>query len=1101
MNWSSRKPAIITVPPITFHSETHEVYEGTNLEDLLQFIYREFTYNIGEYQRNGSGWVVKDLLQLDTTVLEFDPLRASGNAVLPKKVRDKKACINVKSTDKRCFLWNIIAGIHPTSDKHVYRVSNYKEHEDKFDVNGLEFPMPLNKIPKFEEMNNVSVSVYGYDDEKETVFPLRVSRKVSTSEGKSLDDAQLRCSRHVDLLMYANGEESHYALIKDFSRLLRSQVSKHRGAMHFCRFCLHGFTKKSLLDAHISDCSKHEPQRTVLPEEMTVKFRGIKKQLTAPFVCYADFECTLDPLSEPEKQGACKMDEKMQPQTKYQQHKPASFAYKIVSNVEGFHHDMVTYTGDDASEMFLVRLQEDVEEIFNEYIREPVPMDELTEEEKEAFKLAEFCHICGKTKIINEAFVHDHCHVTGAYRGPAHNSCNIAYALEPSKWKMPIVLHNGKNYDTHLIIQAIKGQHGKVSVVANNMEKYVTFSIDRLKFVDSYQMMMTSLSELADNLNDGDFLELSTVFPDPKDFQLLRKKGTFPYDWFSSLEKLEVSELPSQDDFYSKLNDEELSDADYQHAQYVFNHFKMERFQDYHDLYLTQDVLLLADVFEKFRKSCRDFYNLDPAHYFTAPGFAWDAMLKMTDVELELLPEKDMYLFLENPNGGISMISHRYAKANNKYLPDFDPEKASTYIMYYDANSLYSGAMRQFLPKSNFHWLTENQWEEIDWTAIPDENETGYILEVDLQYPENLHDLHNQYPLAPEKMKITPDMLSPFQQANFPKEESSKLTPNLNNKINYRIHYRALKQYVMLGLKITKIHRVLAFTQEPWMKDFIDFNVSHRANARNEFEKMILKLFNNSVYGKTMEDIRKRVNVELITDSTLLKKRAAKPSFKSATRFNDNLVGVNCKICTVKFCKPIYTGFTVLDDSKVTMVNFHYNDMKVRYPSCNMLFTDTDSLAYEIETDDIYRDMATFGNVFDFSDYPKSHPLYSVVNKKLSGKFKDELSGQPIAEFVGLRPKMYSYTFLDRKSGEVQEKKVAKGTKKNVKKRFLSHEFYKDALFNLNRYAAVQNTFRSHRHIISSVNTRKIALSAFDTKRWICNDGVTSLALGHYRTK
>ena len=233
----------------------------------------------------------------------------------------------------------------------------------------------------------------------------------------------------------------------------------------------------------------------------------------------------------------------------------------------------------------------------------------------------------------------------------------------------------------------------------------------------------------------------------------------------------------------------------------------------------------------------------------------------------------------------------------------------------------------------------------------------------------------------------------------------------------------------MLGLKITKIHRVLAFTQEPWMKDFIDFNVSHRANARNEFEKMILKLFNNSVYGKTMEDIRKRVNVELITDSTLLKKRAAKPSFKSATRFNDNLVGVNCKICTVKFCKPIYTGFTVLDDSKVTMVNFHYNDMKVRYPSCNMLFTDTDSLAYEIETDDIYRDMATFGNVFDFSDYPKSHPLYSVVNKKLSGKFKDELSGQPIAEFVGLRPKMYSYTFLDRKSGEVQEKKVAKGTK------------------------------------------------------------------------
>ena len=305
----------------------------------------------------------------------------------------------------------------------------------------------------------------------------------------------------------------------------------------------------------------------------------------------------------------------------------------------------------------------------------------------------------------------------------------------------------------------------------------------------------------------------------------------------------------------------------------------------------------------------------------------------------------------------------------------------------------------------------------------------------------------------------------------------------------------------MLGLKIKKIHRVLAFTQEPWMKVFIDFNVSRRAIASNGFEKMIFKLFNNSVYGKTMEDIRKRVSVELITDDTLLKKRVAKPSFKSAKRFNDNLVGVNCKICTVKFCKPIYTGFTVLDDSKVTMVNFHYNEMKTRYPSCNMLFTDTDSLAYEICTDDIYKDMATFADVFDFSEYPQSHPLHSVTNKKLSGKFKDELSGQPIAEFVGLRPKMYSYTFVDGKSGLIQEKKVAKGTKKNVKKRFLTHEFYKDALFNLNRYAAVQNTFRSYRHIINSVNTKRVSLSAFDTKRWICDDGVTTLAHGHIKTK
>ena len=283
-------------------------------------------------------------------------------------------------------------------------------------------------------MNNVNVSVYGYDDENETVFPLRVSGKV-VHDGKSLDEAQLLYNRHVDLLMFASGEESHYALIKNFNRL-RSQVSKYKSQIYLCRFCLHGFTKKQLLDVYIEDCSKHEPQRTVFPKDMTVKFKAVKKQLMAPFVCYADFECTLDPLDEPEKQGASMIDEKLKAHTKYQQHNPASFGYKIVSNVEGFHHEMVMYAGEDANEMFLARLQEDVEEIFEEYIREPVPMDELTEEEVENFETAENCHICGKGRNPEDVFVHDHCHVTGKYRGPAHNSCNLKYALEPSKFQL-----------------------------------------------------------------------------------------------------------------------------------------------------------------------------------------------------------------------------------------------------------------------------------------------------------------------------------------------------------------------------------------------------------------------------------------------------------------------------------------------------------------------------------------------------------------------------------------------------------------------------------------------------------------------------------------
>ena len=165
------------------------------------------------------------------------------------------------------------------------------------------------------------------------------------------------------------------------------------------------------------------------------------------------------------------------PQAKYQQHNPASFAYKIISDVEEYHHELVIYSGEDAHEMFLSRLQEDVEDIFHNYIKNPLPMNELTAEEEAAFDYAQSCHICGESEKLNHQFVRDHCHVTGVYRGPACNSCNLAYKLEPTKWKITVVLHNAKNYDTHLIVQAIKEHHGKVSVVANNMNMSPSQSI------------------------------------------------------------------------------------------------------------------------------------------------------------------------------------------------------------------------------------------------------------------------------------------------------------------------------------------------------------------------------------------------------------------------------------------------------------------------------------------------------------------------------------------------------------------------------------------------------------------------------------------------
>ena len=277
----------------------------------------------------------------------------------------------------------------------------------------------------------------------------------------------------------------------------------------------------------------------------------------------------------------------------------------------------------------------------------------------------------------------------------------------------------------------------------------------------------------------------------------------------------------------------------------------------------------------------------------SSPGLSWDAMLKMTNINLDLISDIDMQLFIEKGLcGGISYIAHRHAKANNKYMRDYNPGEESSYLMYLDANNLYGWAMSQPLPYRDFKWIDP---EEI----ILDSNK-GIILEVHLEYPKELHDLHNDYPCAPEKMLVTDDILSDYCRKikNLHGNSSgtvSKLIPTLNRKTNYVPHYRNLKLYLDLGLRLTKIHRVLEFKQRKWLTSYIDFNTEMRTNAKNSFEKDFFKLMNNSVFGKTMENLRKRCNVQLVTDEKKLNKITSKPTFVSHKIFDENLVGVNMK--------------------------------------------------------------------------------------------------------------------------------------------------------------------------------------------------------------
>ena len=500
----------------------------------------------------------------------------------------------------------------------------------------------------------------------------------------------------------------------------------------------------------------------------------------------------------------------------------------------------------------------------------------FTKEDRSTFEKATVCWICQK-EFDESKKVRDHCHFTGKYREAARNLCNLLFKRPNFT---PVIFHNLSGYDSHLFVKNLGKSEGNIKCIPNNAEKYISFSKEivvgeyenkkgekvkikhEIRFIDSFKFMAYSLDSLVGNLGLEKLIQTKKEFGDK--FDLLSRKGIYPYDFMSGIEKFEETKLPPKEKLFSKLNDCGISDEDYEHVQKVWKEFGIKNMGKYHDLYLKSDVLLLADVFEEFRNVCLENYSLDPTWYYTSPGLSWDALLKHSKINLELLTDPDMLLMFEKGiRGGSSMISNRFGKANNKYMGGkYDKNQPSKYIVYLDANNLYGWAMMKPLPVGDFEWMEEKELEK--WKNFP------CILEVDLEYPKKLHDLHNDYPLAPERLKIG---------------NVEKLIPNRWDKEKFIVHHENLKLYLELGLKIKKIHRGIKFREEPWMKSCIELNTKLRAKGKNDFEKDFFKLMKNSVFGKTMENIRNRVDVKLVSERKKAEKLAAKPSFPAFDDF------------------------------------------------------------------------------------------------------------------------------------------------------------------------------------------------------------------------
>ena len=1086
-----------------FNSNAFTVLNEYQIIDALDKAAEEINNKIAVWLSEGSGWTIVEIRSHYVNIVKYLPLRGNSYVQLPKELcHHNKGLINLKNIDNKCLLWCLNRHLNPQK-VHPERITKSdRESAKNLDFSGITFPVTIIDIYLIEIQNKININLFGYDTVKKSIYPIKISEK-------SYDD-------HLELL-YIEGknelgeETTHYVLITNFNRLMYN-FSKAKCLKHFCMRCLQCFYTVKSLELHTENCiAINGVQAIKLPEKYidkngvertpSVYFKNHHKSLPVPFCIDADFECITEKIS------GCQPSSSKSYTHKYKKHTACSFGYKVVCHYdEEYSGDVVIYRGKDCIEKFIKCMFEEVkncQKIIRENFNKPLKM---TNEDEESFQKATHCHICEKKYKVDDVPVRDHCHITGKYRGSAHQTCNLKLQISAEKIKIPVIFHNLKGYDSHFIINELgelikKGEEISINVIAQNAEKYMAFYIGKhLSFIDSFAFMTSSLEKLASNLSEDDFIYTKKCYTDPIQFNLMKQKGVYPCDYMDSFSKFNDTELPQRKEFYSLLTDNNISEDALSHAKDVWNTFNLKNMGEYHDLYLKTDILLLVDVLENFRKTCLTYYKLDPLHYITSPGLAWDAMFKMTKINLELIIDIDMQLFIERGmRGGISYIAHRHAEANNKYIRNYDPDKPSSYIMYLDANNLYGWAMSQPLPYGNFRWVRARG-------VIPKKKGIGHIYEVDLEYPEELHDLHNDYPCAAEKLKVTDDMLSDYcreikNKFNISSGNVHKLIPTLRDKKNYVLHEENLKLYLSLGLKLKKVHRVLEFSEKPWLKEYIDFNTEKRKEAKNSFEKDFFKLMNNSVFGKTMENIRKRSNIYLETDPDHLLRQTSKPTFVSCKIFHENLVAVHMKKKILKLDKPSYVGMCILDLSKVLMYDFHYNFIKAKYGErARLLFTDTDSLCYIIQTDDVYEDLYNHKDMFDNSDYSKSSKFFFDENKKVIGKFKDEAAGNPIGGFVGLKSKMYSYE-VELPGGEIKNNKACKGISKNVTKRDIDHEDYLATLQNSIIKKHKINTIRSDHHVVSSYEINKISLSCFDDKRYILDDSITSYAYGNYKAK
>ncbi len=1067
-------------PHFTSDSFYYDEDEGEKELDILA---RQITARFDSFIQNGSGWLVDEILEFSLKVFRIKHFQGGGgvkNTSLPKVILNKKACISIKNTRDKCFVYSCLAHIHPVK-RHPEFTHHYDRYWHELNLDGLSYPTPIKQVRVFERNNtHLSVNILGY--EAGVFIPLHrtINRNVRHKR------------KTITLLLY----KGHYYLVRNVSRLLNHQDFKRRGrsTSWYCHSCLCRYDSLQSLRDHENLC-RDQLQNMTVPSPKQIKFEHYRRMFMLQFVIYYDIEVILRP----------------DPSTTKVDHVPISVCSYTKCLNDEHTRSPVIFTGTDCIDLFLQHLKIEENRIVNILRTENSELKCDSDDDARIMSTL-ICDICKRPFQSDDKKYRDHDHLnhssTSNMRFVTCNRCNLTYGSQ--NYKIPVVAHNANRYDIHHIVLGLKDA-SRVKVLAKNSESFISLTWGkRLSFIDSFNFLAGSLDGMTRTLPPDSVTPfLDHITTDETLQKLLMHKGIFPYDYIDHLDKLKDCRLPSKEKFYNSLTNRHVDGADYERAQRVWNEFDCQTLKDYLELYVCLDTLLLAAMVESYRVSTHKHFRLDPMHYVSSPSLCFDAMLKITEVELDTLPSVDMYLFFTKAiRGGIAGASTRRAVANNDCCEDYDPTEPVSHIIGLDANNLYGHSLCQSLPTGEFRWMTKDQLDSFDVANVPEDGDYGYFLEVDLQYPDCVHDLHNDYPLAPEKLDIPAEQWSKHTKLlaemmnTKHKSSGTKLMSTLRDKTRYILHYENLKLYTRLGMRLVTLHRGISFRQSPFLKPYILLNNKARTSATSSFEINLYKGYNNYIFGKTCYNVFKQIDLKLVTDDDKFQRLAGRPTFHSSHVISERLVSVQMTPKQIVCDKPVYIGATVLDLSKKHMYSFYYDFLVPRYhdSGLRMIYTDTDSFYLQIfNRPDFYNDILLFERFFDRSAYPEHHFLRSDKRKRELGLMKDVHAEGHITDIVALRSKMYAVRVQGPKRSVGTDLK-AKGVKRDVLKQ-LKFDNYVRCLLETSVTTHRFKQIRSFRHHLVTKDCNKIGLSSYDDKRYLLPCGTHSYAYGHFRSK